>query len=42
MIQPKHSFSKKNFEIKKIFIDREEAKALYKKDLMITRKITMY
>ena len=38
MIQPKHSFSKKNFEIKKIFIDREEAKALYKKRLNDNQK----
>ena len=38
MIQPKHSFSKKNFEIKKIFIDREEAKALYKKKLNDNQK----
>lgn len=29
MIQPKHSFGKKNFKVIEEFIDREEAKALY-------------
>ena len=29
MIQPKHSFGKKNFKVVEEFIDREEAKKLY-------------
>ena len=33
MIGPKHSFGKKSFEIKEEFIDREEAKALYRDKL---------
>jgi len=33
MIKPKHSFGKKNFEVNEEFIDRQEAKKLYKDKL---------
>ena len=38
MIKPKHSFKKKNFEITEEFIDRDEAKKLYRDKLNNNKK----
>lgn len=38
MIKPKYSFGKKNFEIKEEFIDREEAKQMYRDKLENNKK----
>ena len=38
MIKPKHSFGKKVFEINEEFIDRVEAKSLYKDKLIHNEK----
>ena len=38
MIRPKHSFGKKNFEIQEVFIDRVEAKKLYKSKMESNEK----
>lgn len=38
MIRPKHSFGKKNFEIQEVFIDRVEAKNLYKSKMESNKK----
>ena len=38
MIRPKYSFDKKIFEIKELFIDREEAKTLYREKLNNNKK----
>ena len=38
MIKPKHSFGKKVFEINEEFIDREDAKSLYRDKLLYNKK----
>ena len=38
MPKPKHSFEKKDFEVKEQFIDREEAKRLYREKLNNNQK----
>ena len=38
MPRPKHSFGRKDFEVKEEFIDREEAKRLYRDKLNNNQK----